>query len=191
MILYFDLEGTMCSAKELVTDRWIEQRNKCSKPMWKARTYTSVRKRFVLTHCCFCDTVSKTPPFCSEIISHPPLLSVATWPVVHGPWFNSSSWLHRGNRINQSAYSTTHEDRSLCSLCLKQCLDGKGTELFTTALGARSQCWFVMGLDLISWGCERRISPEHSRESLLLSLVAQAVALSPSLHGNLSSTLVK
>lgn len=191
MSLYFNLEGMNVSAKELVTDRLIEQRNKCSKSTWKKRMFMRVREHFMLTLLVLWQhkyTDNSTCPFLklSAVLSCSPM---ATWPVVHGPWFNTNSWLRGINRINQSARSSIYEDSSLCSLRLEQCLDDcmrKLRELFMMALWARSQRWFVMGLDLINRGCDRHVSPAYLGESLLLFLVAQAVSVSTSLIGKVS-----
>lgn len=91
-----------------------------------------------------------------------------TWPGVHCPWFSSSSWFYRINRINQSAHSSIYEDSSLFSLLgmMARWLMRKPCGFGMIALGACSQCWFMLLQHLnylLSSGSTRRwfLSPQN------------------------------
>lgn len=148
-ILCFNLEGVNVSALELLTHRLREPRNKCQSPGEKQECTKPPHP-----DCFYCDSIrTRTSLPVSEMISHSPLpsdghLGCSSRALV------SVKQLFLQNRQHKSECRAIHlEDSLLCFLCQEQCLDDcirKLSELFTTALGTSSQCWFVMGLDVIS-----------------------------------------
>lgn len=139
MILCFNLEGVYVPALELVTHRLIEPRNKCQSPREKQECTKPPHP-----DCFYGDSIrTRTILPVSEIISHSPLLSGGHLGCGSRALV-SVKQLFLQNLQNKSECRAIHlEDSLLCFICQEQCLDDcirKLSELFTTALGASSQC---------------------------------------------------